>query len=508
MAIENQIAKLGLTETSMEVDGVFLEEAIPGLRIVSVSGRGSMENNIDELDIPSRPGSIYRYKKLQPRTITVAFNLTCGLRDTYNKSVDKIFNLLRGKNMKIAFADLYDRYYIGNVKNIEIGEAAKMTTPPCYASSGTISIYCSDPYAYAKGKKIATNNRGRTVVLQNDGNCSTVVDVSINMLSDNGYVGLTLGDRFYQIGKPEEVDGNRYEKTEMLFDDHLYEDKGWLVNQGVTPPVTPVRDQNGTIKYVKEYENEGYATTADYKTGSSWHGASLTKIVPKGSDNKYAVNWRSDFRYDFNTAGSANKGIEVGHNSVTWSDADGNIICSVVFEDNNPSSESSDMYIYVEENRVMAIKNAGKKFYDTQRGGSAVRVEKIGNKISVGFSAKGISKSYTLQHPERELRKITWYGAAYQTRTRIRNNLIRAANVYKHNVEHYDDIPNYFGNGDVVVIDGTTGEVRINDVFDMDVTDIGSQPLVLEPGQHSLGIAISSFATMPDVTVTYQERWL
>ena len=508
MSIEEQIAKLNLTETSMEVNGTFLEEAIPGLRITSVSGRGSMEHDIDELDIPSRPGTIYRYKKLQTRTITVTFNLTCELRDTYNESVDKLFDLLRGDNLQISFADLYDRYYTGNVKSIEIPEAAKMTTPRCYAASGTIEIHCSDPYAYAKQVKTATNNRGNTVVLENEGNCNTVVNATIRMYSDNGYVGLTLGDRFYQVGKPEEVDGKSYEKTEMLFDDHLYEDKGWLLNQGVTPPVTPTRDQNGTIKYVKEYENEGYATTADYKTGSYWHGASLTKIVPKGSDGDYATNWRSDYRYDFNTDGSANKGIEVGHNSVTWSDEDGNIICSIVFEDNNPSSESSDMYIYVEENRVMALKNAGKKFYDTQRAGRCVRAEKIGDKISIGFSAKGISKSYTLQHPERKLRKVTWYGAAYQTRTRIRNNLIRALNVYKHNVQKYDDIPNYFASGDIVEIDGSTGEVRINDIFDMDVTDIGSQPLLLEPGQHSLGIAVSSFASMPEVTIKYQERWI
>ena len=71
-----------------------------------------------------------------------------------------------------------------------------------------------------------------------------------------------------------------------LFDDHLYEDKGWLVNQGITPPVTSERLQNGVVKYVKESTNEGYATTKDYGSGNSWHGASLTKIVPEDVDNK------------------------------------------------------------------------------------------------------------------------------------------------------------------------------------------------------------------------------
>lgn len=508
MSIENQIAKLNLTESSMEVNGRFLEEAIPGLRITSVSGRGKMEHEIDELDIPSRPGTIYRYKKLQPRTITVTFNLTCELRDTYNQSVDKLFDLLRGDNLQISFADLYDRYYTGTIKSIEVPEAAKMTTPHCYAASGTISIYCSDPYAYAKEKKTATNNRGQTVVLQNDGNCSTVVNAKVTMRSDNGYIGLTLNDRFYQIGKPEEVDGQHYEMTEMLFDDHLYEDKGWLVNQGVTPPVTPTRLQNGKVRYIKEYENEGYVRTEDYATGDSWHGASVTKIVPQDSNGKYPVNWRSSYRFDFNTAGSSNPNPEIGHNSMTWSDASGNIILSVVVEDNNPSGKKSDLYFYVEDKRVLAMKNTD-KFYDTLRGDAhAVDVEKIGNQITIRYGKKGINKSYILKHPDRELRKMTWYGAAYKTHHYIRNNLLRAANCYKHNVDKYEDIPNYFANGDVVEIDGKTGDVFINNIYNMDMADIGSQPLILEPGQHSLGIAISSFATMPNVTITYQERWI
>lgn len=47
------------------------------------------------------------------------------------------------------------------------------------------------------------------------------------MKSENGYLGLTLDDRFYQIGHPEEVDGVSYEASDRLFDDHLYRDCGW-----------------------------------------------------------------------------------------------------------------------------------------------------------------------------------------------------------------------------------------------------------------------------------------
>ena len=86
--------------------------------------------------------------------------------------------------------------------------------------------------------------------------------------------------------------------------------------------------------------------------------------------------------------------------------------------------------------------------------------------------------------------------------------MLRARHVIKHNVERYEDIPNYFSNGDIVEIDGASGSVYINDAYDTDVADIGSQPLLLPPGQHTLGIITSSFAFVPDVEVTYQERWI
>ena len=57
-------------------------------------------------------------------------------------------------------------------------------------------------------------------------------------------------------------------------------------------------------------------------------------------------------------------------------------------------------------------------------------------------------------------------------------------------------------------LDGASGSVYINDAYDTDVADIGSQPLLLPPGQHTLGIITSSFASVPDVEVTYQERWI
>ena len=330
------------------------------------------------------------------------------------------------------------------------------------------------------------------------------------MKSENGYLGLTLDDRFYQIGHPEEVDGVSYEASVRLFDDHLYKDCGWALNQGITPPVTPERLQSGAITYVKEAETEGYAKVSNYKTGNSWHGASLTKTVPADENGEYPENWRCDWRFDFNTVGAgSDAGKQVGHNSVTFSDESGNIIVAVVFEDNNASLERSDMAIYIGQKRVWDTKNTT-KFYVTGRegDGAVVRVEKIGENITVKFSYAGISKTFKAEDSSAKLRKITWYGAGYKTNPTIRNNLLRAINVVKHNVQKYDDIPNYFQPDDEIYLDGNSNKLYINGILDWDTVDIGSRPLLLPPGEHTLGIVTSTFSQIPEVTVTYRERWL
>ena len=103
---------------------------------------------------------------------------------------------------------------------------------------------------------------------------------------------------------------------------------------------------------------------------------------------------------------------------------------------------------------------------------------------------------------------MTWYGATYKSYTPIRNNLLRALHVIKYNVDRYEDIPNYFASGDKIYLDGNENKLYINNVINMDTLDIGSQPLLLPPGEHTLGIVTSTFAKTPEVEVTYRERWL
>lgn len=485
---------------------IFNEKELP-IMITKVNRNITPSFTNETVSIGSAKGEIFQYNVYKSKQIEISYQI-------YNRRAEYLVNFRRGLSAliytdepkKLIFSDEPNIYYNAILDGEQTLEEEE------YKSSGILRFLIPDGVAHSVAEKTAENYGSNQITLENNGTESVPINIKTTMKSDNGYIAFTLGDRFYQIGKPEEADGKHYEESVKLFDDHLYEDKGWLVNQGITPPVTSERLQNGVVKYVKESTNEGYATTKDYGSGNSWHGASLTKIVPKDVNNKYPVNWKVAYRFDFNTDGAVFKGVQVGHTSVTMIDEHDDIICSIIFEDTSPVNEYYYMAVFIGNKNVWHTDSTfpmAKKGV-TARGdyGPAVTAEKIGNQVTIRFNNFGICKTFYVDNPEAELRKITWYGAAYKDHFHTENNVLRALHVIKHNVERYEDIPNYFSNGDIVEIDGASGSVYINDAYDTDVVDIGSQPLLFPPGQHTLGIITSSFASVPDVEVTYQERWI
>lgn len=483
---------------SVKFNDVELNQYLNVLSGFSSRSGPEWEPSLFELSGTAR-GSIYQYTSYKSKQIKMPFEINGNIEDKYNALMG-VLNVDEPK--ALIFGDVPEKvYYAIPSGSLDLEEIY-------HFGSGTITWLIPDGVAHSLTEKTAQNNGASAITLVNNGTEAVPVSLKIKMTSDNGYIGLTLDDRFYQIGKPEEVDGVTHEETVLLFDDHLNVDKGWLVNQGVTPPVTGERLQNGTVGYVEEYADEGYVHCTGYGTGNSWHGAAVTKIVPADVNGKYPVNWFSCWRYDLNTAGGSTPGAQIGHNSVTFSDENDNIIVAVVFEDNNASLERSDMVVYIGNTRIWDTKETTKFLLSGRGTGPVVSVEKIGSQITVAFSYAGIRKTFQAVDADAELRKVTWYGAAYKQHKPMTNNLLRALQVKKHNVERYEDIPNYFGTGDEVYIDGEMNEVYINDIYDADMVDIGSQPLLLPPGQHTLGIVTSSFAETPEVEVTWKERWI
>lgn len=429
----------------------------------------------------------------------------------YDNIIQKRRELSRVLNVdepcKLIFGDEPDKYYLAKPSETLDFEDARIE------ATGTITWQIFDGVAHSIEEYTFENNGSdpRAITINNPGTEPMLLEMEAVFNSDCGFLGLQNEDLSTNalFGSIEEVDGYHYESSDLLFDDHLTEDRGWVLNNGITPPVTPTRDQNGTVSYsvdpMQSDPNEGFARPTFWGEGDYWHGPSLTKLVPADKNGEYAVNWHSGYRIDFNNGSKANPsmGNRVGHNSVTYVDENDEIIVSVVFEDNNPTLERSDVAIYVDGKRVLSIKETANDYYVTGRK-PWISVDKIGDKINVKVFSANLDKTFFTTKADAQLRKITWYAATYQDKREMANVLLRALQVRKHNVDNWEDIPNKFAAKDILKY-GKTGQnihCTVNENQGLQFRDPGSSLIYAPPGVSTMFLAWSDFAEAPTVKLT------
>lgn len=387
-------------------------------------------------------------------------------------------------------------------------------------SEGTIIWDIPDGVAYSLQDYLFSNKdiNGTFldyILVNNSGTEPIELELSTTFKSDNGFLGIEsdAGAVRALFGEMEEIDGYDYEISEKLFDNHFNVTPGWVLNNGVVPPVTNSVTQQGTFGYTQEKVGEGFARPTNYGPPTiSWSGPSLTKVIPADSEGAYPENWTSAFRSDFNTdGGGKTKASQVGHQSITFADQNNNIIVSIVIEDNTLSAEKSDLAIYIRNKRVYDSRNTT-SYYVTARPGASnhIKVEKIGTKINVELAFIGRKLSFDFSETGIFLRKVTFYSARYKSLLPMQNNLIRALNVSKHNVEKWEDIPNKFMNGDNLIYGKNKRNIfcLVNDMNALEMRDVGSTLITAPPGESILYLAYSSFAETPEVTLKGKARYI
>lgn len=417
------------------------------------------------------------------------------------RELARILNVSEPK--KLIFNDEPDKYYLA------IPDDSNDISDERNWMTGQINWIIPDGVAHSISEEESTNeNTPGTIIINNQGSEETYPTVEIKMQSENGFLAFINQDGdVCQIGNPDEIDGFDYEKSEKLFDDHFNVDKGWLLNEGVTPPVTRTREQKGTVTYVDEGNNEGYVRVNNYgpEIDVGWRGATITKQVPVDSNGNYAENWTCNYRFDFNTDGALDDRVansQLGHNSVTFVDQNDDIICSVVIEDNNKSKQRSDLAIYMKDKRVWDTRETT-NFYVTGRENdqTGVKVVKFGNTITFTLNFGNVLKSFTTDFTEgTQLKKVTWYGAVYgKGNPPITNNNLRALHIVKHNVQKYEDIPNTFQPGDKVTLDFSKGDgdIKVNGFPSLKIGAIGNNYFSLKPGDNIITCLWSDWATNP-----------
>lgn len=445
----------------------------------------------------------------------ISFNMAFTFKYNIKEKRELLLEILNVVDPKpLVFSDNPNKiYYAFPQGDINIAESSAL-------GEGTITWEIPDGVSYSIQDYLFTNKvkNGELfdyVTIDNPGTEPMDLELTANFKSDNGFLGLEsdTGAVRSLFGDMEEIDGYDYEVSEKLFDDHFNVSPGWTLNNGVVPPVTNSTTQQGTFGYKPESIGEGFAYPTAYGTPTnSWSGPSLTKAIPADSNGEYPENWTSAFRVDFNTdgAGQARASL-VGHQSLSFIDQNNNIIVSIVIEDNSPSGQKSDLVVYIRNKRVYDSRNTT-SYYVTARpeDNNHIKIEKIGNKINIQLSFINRKLSFDFNEPGILLSKVTFYAARYKSLAPMRNNLIRAINITKHNVNKWQNIPNKFMAGDKLTYGKSERNIysRLNEMNALEMRDVGSTLITAPPGESILYLAYSSFADTPEVTVKGKARFI
>ena len=151
-----------------------------------------------------------------------------------------VFNSFSGTG-KTVLASLLDKYR-------GYGERVASYTYRDYVKGLPISSIL-DPYKYDVNAKTKTLPTGQNFIeVTNEGTAPTFLDVRAEMLSDNGFIGVVIDDRYFQQGNPYENDLASGTRSETLLNANHWQG-GTTTISGVAPRV------NSNAYLGKAYQN-------------------------------------------------------------------------------------------------------------------------------------------------------------------------------------------------------------------------------------------------------------
>lgn len=453
--------------------------------------------------IGERDGSIFLSSRLKERIIPIKFVVKTMNRRNFEISMSAILH--SKEPVPLIFSDRPDEVWNGLVDGeIDLDRAFTI-------GKGTIKWLVPDGHSYSKTEKTATNNgTAKTISFTNNGTDSTPVNVTAEMVGDNGFVGLTLNGRPYQVGIAQQVDGVKYDDAEVLY------------------PGSPQADPNK----VGEVNKPNFNTVPGkqwlpYKQGAisihNWAPDPLNPLLFPDSygtapAERHPVECTATYKIPkdktTSTEGAKNFTFRAQFGFHSYNPFDSGQICMTVHKKNGEALAQlllNDLYVGKEDYKIQFWANDSllKEYASSKVNGdyNNYAIIKYGSQIT--FRSQFGDRTYNIASLADEeayyvsFSFLKWF--PYET-PKIYE--IKNWNFWEGYVDLFHDEPNYFKKNDVLLIDSEANEVYINGQRTQDAVDIGSQPLLAVPGENTLGIVKSDWAKMPKVNIEYRERWL
>ena len=500
--VNSGIVGTNLPTEAMSYNGVFLENEIDGYRTLSVTGRELMESEVTDQEIDGMDGSYYRYKTTPARTITVKYQLRARGSREFRDAFNKMNKLLSGEQVKVIFNDESDKYFIGTkTSNTQVDGGSNNVI-------GEIEIYCSDPRKYSTTEKEFTATDG-VLNIVNEGTVPVSIDYDVQTTSETGYIGLVSEEGIMQYGKIEELDGETYQRSELLatIDDFI----NCKDDTSGTDVMHPQYGANGTCATYDWFNQKfiGFGTVGT-KKGNANGGLRTLEIPADSNGIKGAKNFYSYFHLVF-WAGLMGQTGEMCINFLT---ADNKLICGCSWYKTDAIGNTGHYEIWANGKmlRQWGYTTSHLQYQnpwywnwghcDIYKEGANIRF----------FYYGGYYNHYI---PEIENMECTKIQIAFkQWGDRSGNKLMSrmgfdVINFTKHNVSKWSDIPNRYPSGTKITIDGKSSHVYVNGMARPQDEVLGTQYFKAPIGTSEIKVTCSEWTkSQPTVKARIREAWL
>lgn len=510
-----------LPTEAVYINGISLDTDIKAFRTLSVSGRESIEAQILEVETETLDGNIYHSKHYSPRTLRVEFQLLCTNQEEMNRAVDRLNYLLGQEQLQVRFADLPDRYYVGNKTKIDEFEPGRLNVV------GAFEIYCSDPFAYSVKEYELELGSDANDVGQNvyyNGTAPAHPNFEVSVKSEMGAINFLVA-RVSDRDSAEVILGNWNNDANVTPNYEFDLDSGSIrtTHNGSTKTDSSVTftknaanlkttanvNQNGTISHSTSAKGSkaGLRLTA---AGSSdqWHGGGYRIAFPQ---SYYESGLPFEMTFDPKFIVSAIN--QTGMMQINCETATGGTIAAMTFWKTNRNDKVVHVSMIVGDTTTATHNEqcvAVSENYFTGLGSEEAGIARFGEKIY--FYLGGLKWGFTAL-----LQSIQWmryvsifigtYGSNSAADMAIAHWHLRQ---YTDAVSGLTEAPYRFKSGDTVQIYMGSASVLVNGntVTRVNNLDNNFEGFVLKNGSNTVWFNYSSYATRPTVVMRYREVYL
>lgn len=490
-----------------KVDGVDTKALFKVQKVIFDIGN---ERSISTEDL-SEIGTTVTSVRDGAKTIRVQFALLKETPEEAERVKHAISGLFKNYNQRFEFSVEPDKYYLGFLKN--------KITPDYIArwfQTGELELFIPDGVAHAttykRYKNPTISGKRATFALTNDGNRPAIPIITVNHATENGYLGIVNQTRSMAIGDNEETDTVERKKSVIM---HDYQTSSGILSgfEKATKNVAVLNDgglkMTGAVSSVNVWGRPHlHLGKRGGTTGAN--GGSLSWSIPAdsngetGSLNEY-LKWRQIF-----WAGSVE---QYGFLKVTISDTDGNFLYGVeTFKRSNGTvsdynfmvSDGDGGYEIVKHWQFHATHKDIDNPFNQDRGWCDLL--RRDDKVQVFF----FGGYYTFTVPEiagKKSAKIhVAFGSLYD-KPIVTHMYLDQLMYRKDFVSEFVNIPNTFGAGSNVVINFENDTVSVDKKINNNIVSYPGWNLKIPPGTSELDVFCSSWADVPEISVSFEERW-